>query len=395
MEMLIATTIMMAVTGATFQLMNPAQGMFAAQPEVSDMQQRLRIAVETLHKDLLMAGAGTYSGSAVGTLGNFMASILPDREGNQTPDPAGTYKCTTTYCSSLGASDTITLMYVPQTSAQTTIRDAMPVNSAELKVNAQAGCPSDDELCGFKTGMQVLIFDDSGANDIFSITNVQTDALHLQHKGTDLSKAYAQNTYITQVAAFTYWLKTDTVAETYQLMRYDGYQTDLPIAENVVGLAFEYFGEPAAPLLKKPLTDPKGPWTNYGPKPPALGVNNASDNWPAGENCLFTVSGGKQVARTEMGALGPSTGPLVKLTQAMLTDGPWCPDSAAGNRFDADLLRVRKVRVTLRVQVGSKGFRGPTGPLFLRGGTSIGGERYIPDQAIVFEVTPRNLSFGR
>jgi hypothetical protein len=96
-----------------------------------------------------------------------------------------------------------------------------------------------------------------------------------------------------------------------------------------------------------------------------------------------------------MGALGPSTGPLVKLTQAMLTDGPWCPDSAAGNRFDADLLRVRKIRVTLRVQVGPKAFRGPIGPLFLRGGTSIGGERYIPDQAIVFEVTPRNLSFGR
>ena len=32
-EMLIATFIMIAVTGATFALMNPAQGMFAAQPE--------------------------------------------------------------------------------------------------------------------------------------------------------------------------------------------------------------------------------------------------------------------------------------------------------------------------------------------------------------------------
>lgn len=394
MEMLMATTIMMAVTAATFQLMNPAQGMFAAQPEVSDMQQRLRIAVETLHKDLLMAGAGTYSGSAVGTLGNYVAAILPDREGNTTPDPPGTYKCTTTYCGSLGASDAITLMYVPPTSAQTTIRDAMPPNSNELKVDPQKGCPVGDALCGFKVGMQVMIFDDTGANDIFSITNVQTEALHLQHKGTDLSKAYADNAYITQIAAFTYWLKTDTVAETYQLMRYDGYQTDLPIAENIVGLAFEYFGEPAAPMLKKPLTDPKGPWTNYGPKPPGL-ASNPPDAWPAGENCIFMVSGGGQVARTGMGALGPANGPLVKLTQAMLTDGPWCPDAAAGNRYDADLLRVRKVRVTMRVQVGNKNFRGPTGPLFLRGGTSLGGERYIPDQSIVFEVTPRNLSFGR
>lgn len=394
-EMLIATGIMIAVTAATFNLMNPAQGMFAAQPEVSDMQQRLRIGVDTLRKDLIMAGAGTYSGSSVGTLGNYMAAILPDREGNQTPDPPGTYKCTTTYCAALGGSDTITLFYVPPTVAQTTISDPMPANSAELKVTAQAGCPTSDLLCGFKEGMSIMIFDDTGSYDQFLITNVQSSALHLQHRGTDLSKAYAANTRIAQVASFTYWLKTDTTAETYQLMRYDGYSTDLPVAENVVGLSFEYFGIPAAPALLKPVTDPKGPWTNYGPKPPALGVNNASDNWGAGENCLFMVSSGAQVARTEMAALGPVDGPLVKLTQAKLTDGPWCPDSAAGNRFDADLLRVRRVKVTMRLQVGTKAFRGPAGALFLRGGTSRGGERYIPDQEIAFDVTPRNLNFAR
>ena len=110
-----------------------------------------------------------------------------------------------------------------------------------------------------------MIFDDTGTTDIFSVTKVQTSALHLQHKGVDLSKAYAQNTYITQIAAATYWLKTDTVAETYQLMRYDGYQTDAPIAENIVGMAFEYFADPSPPFLLKSVTDPIGPWTNYGP----------------------------------------------------------------------------------------------------------------------------------
>ena len=397
-EMLIATVIMMAVTAATFELMNPAHGMFAAQPEVSDMNQRLRIAVETLQKDLLMAGGGTYSGNnKLGSLGNYVATILPDREGNVNPDPPGTYKCTTTFCGSLGASDTITIMYVPPTSAQTTLSASMPSNSAELKVTAQDGCPKGDALCGFKPGMQVMIFDDTGTSDIFSITHVQTSALHLQHRGQDLSKAYpANSTYVTQIAAATYWLKTDTVAETYQLMRYDGYQTDAPIAENIVGMAFEYFAEPSPPLLLKSVTDPIGPWTNYGPKPPAVGVDVASDTWGAGENCLFMVSGGAHVARTEMATpLGPVNGPLVKLTQTQLADGPWCPDGTIGNRFDADLLRIRKVRVTLRVQVGDKSLRGPTGTFFLRGGNASGGTRYIPDQEISFEVTPRNLNFGR
>jgi hypothetical protein len=398
-EMLIATVIMMAVTAATFGLMNPAHGMFAAQPEVSDMQQRLRIAVETLKKDLLMAGAGTYSGNnKLGSLGQYVATILPDREGNVTPDPPGTFKCTTTFCSSLGASDTITIMYVPPTSAQTTIRENMPQASAELKVTAEAGCPANDDLCGFKEGMQVMIFDSTGASDIFSITNVQDEALHLQHKGQDLSKAYQTipATFVTQIAAATYWLKTDTAAETYQLMRYDGYQTDVPIAENIVGMAFEYFADPSPPVLLKSVSDTVGPWTNYGPKPPAPSENPSSDTWGFGENCLFMLSGGAHVARTEMATpLGPLNGPLVKLTPSQLTDGPWCPDGSIGNRYDADLLRVRKVRVTLRVQVAAKSLRGPTGTLFLRGGTSSGGERYIPDQEISFEVTPRNLNFGR
>jgi hypothetical protein len=392
-EMLISTAIMMVITGSVFGLMNPAHGTFKSQPEVSDMQQRMRIGVDTLQKDILMAGAGAYSGARVGTLGNFMATIVPDREGNVTPDPPGTFKCTTNFCDALDASDSLTVMYVPPTSAQTTIANAMPSNSSEIKVKSQPGCPNNDPLCGFKVGMQVMIFDETGTYDAFSITNVQAPSLHLQHKGVDFAKSYDSTASIAQIATYTYWLKTDTVAESYQLMRYDGFETDLPVAENVVGLAFEYFGEPAAPAILKALTDPKGPWTNYGPKPPVVGVD-PPDAWGPGENCLFEVVGGKQVPRSTMPNLGPG-GQLVKLGKAKLTDGPWCPDGTTGNRYDADLLRVRKVKVTMRVQVGPKSLRGPAGTLFLRAGTSRGAYGFVPDHEISFEVTPRNLNFGR
>src|SRR4029453_3261583 len=65
-EMLVATLIMVAVTGAVFTLLNPAQGINQAQPEVSDLQQRMRVGVDTLTKDLIMAGAGSYMGSSAG-----------------------------------------------------------------------------------------------------------------------------------------------------------------------------------------------------------------------------------------------------------------------------------------------------------------------------------------
>jgi hypothetical protein len=377
-EMMVAMGIMMAVTAATFTLMNPAQGMFAAQPEVMDMQQRLRIGVETLHKDLLMAGAGTYSGSMTGSLGNYFAPILPFRTGNVSADPVGSY-----------FTDRITIMYVPPTSAQTSIADPMPAQSAELKVTAQPGCPSSDDLCGFKNGMTVLIMDPSGAFDTFTITNVQSNALHLQHRGEDLNQQYSTGSYIAQIANYTYWLKTDTVAGNYQLMRYDGNQTDVPIVDNVVGLSFEYYGDPSPPQLRPGTVPP----TTYGPNPPLLGADNAADNWGASENCAFMVSSGLQVPR--LAWLGAGNSGLVRLTQAQLTDGPWCPDSAAVGRYDADLLRIRKVRVSLKVQVGNASFRGPAGTLFTRAGTSTGGERFLPDQEIKFDVAARNLNLGR
>jgi hypothetical protein len=39
--------------------------------------------------------------------------------------------------------------------------------------------------------------------------------------------------------------------------------------------------------------------------------------------------------------------------------------------------------------------RGPAGVLFTHGGTSQGGERYVPDQQLRFDITPRNMNLGR
>ena len=88
MEMLIATGIMMTVTGAVFTLMNPTQGTYKAQPEVSDMQQRMRVGADMLTKDIIMAGAGTYMGTSAGALYNYFSPIMPYRVGDLNPDPA-------------------------------------------------------------------------------------------------------------------------------------------------------------------------------------------------------------------------------------------------------------------------------------------------------------------
>jgi prepilin-type N-terminal cleavage/methylation domain-containing protein len=382
-EILVTTGIMLAVLASVFSILTPAQGTFQAQPEVSDLQQRVRVAVDALSRDLMMSGAGVYSGTlarSIGALSNVAAPVLPYRAGGLDADPPGTFR-----------TDAISLLYVPDTAAQTTTRVPLPPASDYLEVNNEPGCPLNDPVCGFQAGMQAVLFDTTGAMDTLVITGVQDSALSVRRRGRESTHRYDAGSVVAQVIARTYYLKGDDGVQTSELRSYDGNQTDVPLVDNVVGLVFEYFGDPRPPVLRRPPTDPDGPWTTYGPKPPAPGVD-ADTSYGAGANCVFAMSNGEQVPR--LPDLSPGSSTLQRLTPAVLTDGPWCPGPGSAARYDADLLRIRAIRVTVRVQANSRMLRG-TGAMFTKPGTSHGGEIFVPDQELRFDVVPRNLNLGR
>jgi hypothetical protein len=189
----------------------------------------------------------------------------------------------------------------------------------------------------------------------------------------------------------TYYLAVDEESDVPQLRRFDGGSSDVPLLDHVVALRFDYFGEPRPPALLPDvlLGEGAGPWTTYGASPPPIG-GASPFGFADGENCLFAVEDGKHVPR--LGSLGGVA--LVPLGEEVLTDGPWCPSASAPDRYDADLLRIRRVRVTLRVQVAASALRG-RGVQFLRAGSSTSAERYVPDQEIRFDVVPVNMSTGR
>jgi prepilin-type N-terminal cleavage/methylation domain-containing protein len=87
-ELLLASLITAIVVAGAFELAAPAQRMFQAQPEAADMQQRMRVAVDALRRDLVMAGAGTYAGPALGPLDDVVAPVMPLRAFGDTPDQA-------------------------------------------------------------------------------------------------------------------------------------------------------------------------------------------------------------------------------------------------------------------------------------------------------------------
>jgi hypothetical protein len=375
LETMLAATLTLMVTATVFSTMHPADGLFAAEPEAADMQQRLRVAQDVLARDLLMAGAGAYSGKQSGPLVSYFPPVLPVRQGARSDDVAGTF-----------ATDRITLLYVPSTSAQTVLSQALAPGAMRFTPALDGGCAANDPLCGFSKDMTVLVFDGYGNYDPFTITAVSagTFDLSVNRSSNVMTAIYPAGSKVVEVRSHTYYLKTDMAAGTSQLMRYDGSSNaDVPIVDNVVGLKFDYYGEPQPPTMTKPLADTVPPQTTYGAPPDATG-----------ESCLF-LNDGSPTPVPRLPALGNGAQTVLPLTAEQLTDGPWCPNDLNANRWDADLLRIRKIGVTLRVQSAVAALRGPAGVLFSNGGTSRRGSNWVPDQEIQFQMSPRNLNPGR
>jgi prepilin-type N-terminal cleavage/methylation domain-containing protein len=382
-ELLVATAVTLCATAALLAVASPARIVSAGEAESADMQQRLRVAHTVLFEDLIVAGAGTDFGSDRGPLTDFFAAILPYHQARAGGDAPGTFR-----------TDAVTLMYVPTSKAQATIAEPQPSRSGTVHVNIAAGCSLNDAACGFTQARLAVVFGATGSFDVFKVTAVDGSLLYLEHRLEDSAAVHPAGSRIVQAVVRSYYPKVDPATGAFQLVRDDGDGGPIvPVIDHVVGLAFEYFGAARPPRMRRSRWDPDGPWTTYGPRPPAPGEQPTL--YPPGENCVFTSDGsGVPVPRLPTLDAVLADGP-VPLTMAELTDGPWCPDAAASPRFDADLLRIRSVAVTLRVESAIDAFRGPAGALFSRPGTSSVGGRLLPDQEIRFLVSPRNLDLLR
>ena len=378
LELTIAMALTLAITGSVFAIVRAGWSASAGEPEAADMQQRLRVAAGTITRDLAMAGAGSYLAGHAAPLIYAFPPVLPFRQGAVSDDPAGTFRA-----------DAVTLLYVPTTSAQTTLRADVAPGALTLPLVPQLNCPAGVSLCGFTAGMTLLVYDETGNYGTFTAASVAESSaeIGITSRPTDSSTTtYKAGSKVVEAQLHTYYVKIDAVTLFAQLMHYDGSANSaVPVVDHVVGLQFEYSGEPRPPGLT-----PSG--ATYGPAPPPIGVRSSA--YPPGENCLFAVdaAAGVQFARLPVLGAGES---LTSLTAAQLTDGPWCPDEINANRWDADLLRIRTVAVTVRIESALAALRGPAGPLFVNAGTSRGGAMWAPDLEIRFQVTPRNLSVSR
>ncbi|HMF93874.1 MAG TPA: hypothetical protein VKE96_06250 [Vicinamibacterales bacterium] len=310
----------MTVVGTVVAIVNPARSAFAAQSEAVDVQQRLRVGVEALMRELVAAGAGSPVGGQSGPLGDSIPPVMPFRRGASRSDPPEMFR-----------TDTITVVSVPATAAQTTLAADRAPGATTLTLMPTAGCPDRINVCGFAPGMTVLVYDAGGAFDIFVVDAVDDGASQVTVAPPESAFTYSNGAVVVEARVRTYYLKEDPVSRSSQLMQADGGAApDAPLLDHVAALTFDYGGASAAPIA-------------------------ASE----------------------------------------LADGPWLPDATAASRWDADLRRIRSVGVTLRVEAAIAALRGPAGALFRNAGVATSVHAWVPDQEIRFVISPRNLVESR
>lgn len=338
-EMLVAAVLAMLVCGAALSFLSIQVSLAQTQPDMADVQQRARITADILSTELSTAGAWA-DGRARG-LACCLPVLQPRRIGIRLADSPGEAR-----------PDVLTVVRTQTGAVPGSLREPL---SSVLALETGSGCVESPPVCGLKEDDAVLMFEATGRHDFFLLGPPGVDSAPVRLRQATPAGVYAPGAMAVGVETLTYYLD----AATRQVRQYDGYLSDVPIADDVVALQFEYWGSAGVP---------------------ARGRAEAGT-----ATCWFDEAGQARFGRAETVPGAPD----VKLELEEFRDGPWC--GAGEHRFDADLLRVRRVRATVRVAVSTDWARG-AGPDFLVPGRATSAWRLVPDVEVAIDVVPRNLT---
>ena len=323
-ELLVTVGLMSIIVAAMAMLVANTERLATSQSNVVDAQQRARVIAETLGRDLRLVGAGVDRGAMSGPLSRSFSPIWPRRVGRIQEDSVSTAR-----------NDAITLVHVPDTTLQTTLALGQTPSSGSIVLSPCAGGAMP---CPVVKGASLALFEPPGRLELLGVLGTSVGSVQVRSLGTPAGFFDAGATVAAVVIRGYYF-----DAAQGQLRLYDGDGSDQPVVDGVASLTFEYFG----------VTDP-----------PRWPVSS-----PGQANCLYDDSGAWLGGIT----LAADNEGLAALPLAMFSDGPWC--GAGGAAFDADLLRVRRVRVVARLLAS-----GPRDPR--------------PDYRVTFDIAPRNLALS-
>ena len=183
-EMTIALAIVLVVAGAVFAVMNPAHGAFHSQPEAIDMEQRLRVSVDAIARDLMMAGAGTRKVLR-------LSSAAPSRTAG--PDPPATF-----------FDDRISILYVPLVARD----DSACTDRWRTRVRRSSGRVSRSATLAALTGSWWR-FSTRRARTTRSASLRSRPLRRHSFARAGAVETYAPGATVVRVVSATYWMRLD------------------------------------------------------------------------------------------------------------------------------------------------------------------------------------------
>ncbi|MCY4601129.1 MAG: hypothetical protein OXF27_14565 [Acidobacteria bacterium] len=339
-ELVVAAAVVMVLLGTVFTLVDPARGGLGVQPEIAEMQQRLRSGFVRLQTDLLLAGSGPHASVDV-SVARLRPPVVPALFGHRHALASG----------ATFVSDALTMMYAPPGDVATPLAGAFSGLPGDVPLAPDGSrCRPGIATCGFSANSLALMFDASGRSDIVRVLRVFDGTLRIRPVGEGPAQPFAAGASIMPIAVRGYYHDRASARLRFQ----NGWVTDVPVLDDVVGLSIRYFGRPAL------SADIRA----GGPLAP----------------CLAAALAAQPIAQAD------TVQSEEELTAALLTDGPWC---GGRFRYDADLFRVRRIRVEIRLQASAARHRGRDPALFTRPGSAR--HSLAPDLVGIIEVTPRTL----
>ncbi|MEO8678843.1 MAG: prepilin-type N-terminal cleavage/methylation domain-containing protein [Vicinamibacterales bacterium] len=369
-ELLVALVVCALLTGAVAGLLSPARAAFEATPAALDLHQRARAGLDLLTTVVRSAGANVGAADGLGALANLVPVVMP------LPSPEGNLAD--------GEFGAVWVMSVAPDAAQGRLDRDQPGPAGALTLAPSPACPQVSDVCGFKPGDFVAIVDPLGRFEVLAIASTNAAGKQLSPAAA-LTQAYPAGSLAVEAEINRFALAVQPDGSR-SLVRVTSAGATQPIVDGVSRAGFVPWGEAAAPELR---WDGASGWASYGPSPLAPTLVDPQGEFPPGDTCVATYNG--LVPRTRLASVG-ERGTLVPFARSDLDDGPWCSAAVDGGRYDADLFRLRRLDVWLRVEVLSATLRGPAGYLFNRSGSARAPIKWVPDLTVRVSVALRNAT---
>jgi len=365
-ELLVASLLTLLVVAAAVAMAASARQSFVVEPATLDTVRRLREGTEALAGALTGAGGGHAVGDGVSSLASSVPLVRPMM--SLAGAPGGRFTALWVLRAIDGGLGRVAL---PQPG---------PAGSLTLD-RAGSPCPLTTATCGFDVGDVAVVFDARGHFDVFQVANA-SDVLGRITPAAPLSYAYGAGAWVLTVRADRFGLVRQADGS-HSLTRITWAGAREPMVDGVVDVEIGAWGRALAPEVRDAATGPG--LAQYGLHPPEPREPDPDRVFPDGTHCMVARTGA--VPSSRLGSYEPGAEGLVPLEPVDLSDGPWCPSAGSPGAWDADLFRLSRIDVRLRVEVQSAEFRGPAGRLFTRGGTaSRNAPSWVLDRTLVVSV---------